>query len=124
MCCVVGCGSPGPTSDPVRIVAGTPPNVPVGSCYTSAVDGTLVPDSTWGTSIIDSATGGRTPVAWRPRFTAWRVGSEVVVRAPNGQAVATTGHAYRLDGGFTGDSPPWPGVNARVFWACGGVTPQ
>jgi hypothetical protein len=124
MCCVVGCGSPGPTGDPVHIIVGTPPGIPVGSCYTFGVVGTLVPDSTWGTALIDPTSGNSTPVAWRPGFTAWRVGGDVVVRAPNGAAVATTGHAYMLEGGYAGDSPPWPGVDARVFWACGAVVPQ
>src|SRR5262245_34506710 len=47
-------------------------------CFTNSASGPLVTDPIYGTAIIDGDTHATSPalVAWRPGFTARRVGSE------------------------------------------------
>lgn len=126
-----GCGLL-PGSESVPLLTG-PPGVERGGCFTFGVSGPLVADPTYGTAIIaDSmaAVTGTTPppipVAWRPGFTARRIGSEVAVFDRTGNQVAVTGRSYSLDGGYVsagGSSGlDWPDLRVDVFWACGGVT--
>jgi hypothetical protein len=121
-----GCGLAG---EPVQLVTGVPPiargsNGEVG-CFLDFAVGQLASDPTYGTTITDETAGAPTPlpapVAWRPGFTARRVNGEVVVRDPTGTVVATTGHRYKIVGGYAGGSADWPEMPTRVFWACGYV---
>jgi hypothetical protein len=103
---------------PVTLLTGNP--LGGSGCYTDAAQGTLTVDATYGTAITDTDVGGGpSPVMWRLGYTARRVNDHVVVSDPNGLAVATTGHAYRLAGGYV--SIP---SNGHVFYACDSVTPQ
>jgi len=86
-----------------------------GACYTNSAEGPLIFDPTYGTAIRDLDSGGTTvPVTWRPGFTARRVGAEVEVLDPDGNAVALTGRSYRIAGGYVHDE----------FWACDFVIGQ
>lgn len=110
-----------PDAGDVPLLAGASAQVGGGGgCFTNWTDALLVGDPTYGV-----ATDGGTPVAWRPGFTARRVGSEVEVLAPDGDVVAVSGKNYRLEGAQVGPGPEmqgWPGLAVRVFWACGRVT--
>jgi hypothetical protein len=120
--CLVGCALA--EGDPVRLITGTPTDVSAGSCYTDFAVGRLVVDPTYGTAIADQSGLATTPVAWRPGFTARRVGSEVVVHDAIGNVVATTGRTYKIAGGYVGGDGNWPDLTTRVFWACGFVIQQ
>jgi hypothetical protein len=116
---VLGCEHLG---QPVQLLTGVPPGEE-DACFLNTASGQLVADPNYGTAIIDErndgAANGPIPVAWRPGFTAVRDGAEVTVLAPDGHAVATTGHKYLIDGGYQ----DWPGA-PRVFWACDRVEPR
>ena len=94
-----------PGGDPVRLLTGEP--LPRNSCFASATgSGLLVADPTYGTAIIGqdsmAALGDEPmPVAWRPGFTARRIGSDVAVLDPQGNVVARTGRSYTIDGGLS-----------------------
>jgi hypothetical protein len=124
---LVGCGpsfSEPSLSEPVSLITtnGSPNNE--GSCATVFASGPLVVDPTYGTAIIDPSlhqpdTTRPIPVAWRPGFTARRLGSEVEVLDPQGNVVAITGHEYTLSGSYMGKnagSPP--SFPDRAFWVC------
>lgn len=122
---LVGCGSAG---TPVALTT-APPSMIGAGCYTDSALGELVPDPKYGTAIEDTTTmnGGvpvLAPVVWRPGYTASRVNEQVVVRDANGNVVATTGRAYRIEGGYVGGGQDWPQMPDRVFLACGYITPQ
>lgn len=128
---LVGCGLL-PGDESVRLLTG-PPGIDRGGCFTFGVTGRLIADPTYGTAIIAesmAAVTGTTPppipVAWRPGFTARRIGSEVAVFDRNGNQVAVTGRSYSLDGGYmsAGGSSglAWPELPVDVFWACDRVT--
>lgn len=126
--CLVGCG--GLLSDRVQLLTG-PPNHD-GACFAATGSGLLVVDPMYGTAIIgpDSMVElGDEPVtvAWRPGFTARRIGSEVEVLDPWGNVVATTGRSYTIFGGLVsaGGSSGlnWPELGTNVFWACGDPQP-
>jgi hypothetical protein len=115
-----------PVSGEVPLLTGVPPmlkadNGDIG-CFTNSAAGLLVADPKYGTAIIidTDIRSDHTPVAWRPGFSARRVGSEVEVLAPDGQVVATTGKRYLMDGG---SEPGWFGVAGSLFYACDRVTP-
>jgi hypothetical protein len=120
----VGCS--GPVGAAVPLLTGVAPGA-AGSdgaigCFTNAVEGPLIADATYGV-LITGPTAGPAPVAFRPGFTARRVGSEVEVLSPSGGVVAVTGKTYRLDGAYIGpDMQGWPGLTVGVFWACDRVT--
>jgi hypothetical protein len=123
-----GCGSVGASaplaSDSVALLTGVDPvhgnSASDGSgCYLDWTLGLLSVDPTYGTKVKDE--GGDPPgqvavVMWKPGYTARRVGSEISVVDPNGTVVATTGHRYKIAGGFVGPNPP--AIPLRVFWAC------
>jgi hypothetical protein len=94
-------------------------NAPTAGCYTNSAQGPLLVDPRYGTAIIDSDVRATAPVPvmWRVGFTGRRAGSELEVLDPHGNVVATTGRAYRIAGGYTGEDP-------RVFWACDFVIEQ
>jgi hypothetical protein len=118
---VLGCG---PSDDGVQLITGRPPQAASG-CFTNSAAGLLIVDPKYGTAIRDRASGGATTtLAWRPNFSARRLGAEVEVLDPLGNVVATTGQAYRIDGGYVGGDSSWPQFPIRVFWACDRVTPQ
>lgn len=128
---VVGCGSVGASaplaSESVHLLTGVDPvhgnTASDGSgCYLDWTLGLLSVDPVYGTQIKDE--GGDPPgqvavVMWRPGYTARQVGSEVSVVDPSGTVVATTGHRYKIRGGFVGPNPP--AIPLRVFWACNSV---
>jgi hypothetical protein len=116
---VLGCAS-WRLGDPVPLLAGIPANVGDSSgCFTSAIEGQLVVDPTYGTAIVTSTRPeGRAIIAWRPGFSARRIGSEVAVLDTAGNMVATTGNKYRIAGGGV----TWPEPSINVFWACDFVT--
>ena len=129
---VVGCEA---SDDPIQVRLLTGPPGGFGGCFTDSASGPLVVDPKYGTAIVDEdmirVSGTRPPpipVAWRPGFTAWRIGSEVEVVDPQGRAVAITGRSYWVAGGYVsagGSSGlDWPGLPTGVFWACDFVTPQ
>lgn len=131
--CLIGCGWLPSDGGPVQLLTGPPGFVP--GCFTNSASGPLIVDPTYGTAIIDEimirVTGTRPPpipIAWRPGFTARRIGSEVEVLDPQGNAVAITGKSYTLAGGYVsagGSSGlDWPGLPVGVFWACDFVIPQ
>jgi hypothetical protein len=96
-------------------------------CYVAEASGRLVVDPSHGTAIIppDGSTGtvrDRTIVAWRPGYTARRIGSEVEVLDPQGRVVATTGHSYIIPGGYL-YPVDWPDLPTTVWWACGDPKP-
>jgi hypothetical protein len=132
--CLVGCDvAPAPDGEAVLILTG-PPNYRYdhGGCFTNSARGQLFVDPTYGTAIVDedmiAVTGTRpppVPVAWRPGFTARRLGTEVEVLDPNGRVVAITGRSYLIPGGYVnaGGSSGlnWPDLPVGVFWACGAL---
>jgi hypothetical protein len=126
--CLVGCGLLAPDGDPVQLLTGPPGDW--GGCFTNAAAGPLSVDPKYGTAIIDNDVRSTSPVtvAWRPGFTGRRIGSEVQVFDPHGNAVAITGKSYVLAGGYVsagGSSGlDWPGLPIDVFWACDFVTPM
>jgi hypothetical protein len=90
-------------------------------CYTDFAVGLLSVDPTYGTAVKDETSNGHVvPVMWRPGYTALRVGSEVSVLDPAGTVVATTGHRYKIAGGYV--SKGTAGSSTSAFWACGFVT--
>ena len=106
----------------VELLTGIPGNGGGGGCFTNAIEGNLIVDPKYGTAIVTTTPpeGLTAIVAWRPKFSARRVGSEVAVFDPNGRVVATSGHEYRIaGGGVTWADPP-----INVFWACDFVTQQ
>jgi hypothetical protein len=114
-------------SDPVQLVTGFPTMIgDNGGCFTDSAAGPLLVDPKYGTAIIDTDvhSTGPVPVAWRLGFTGRRVGSEIEVLDPKGNVVATTGHMYRIAGGYV--SPvTFPNLPANgMFWACDFVIPQ
>jgi hypothetical protein len=133
---LVGCGLERP---PVILVTGIPPNLHHGDgvvhgCFTSWAEGPVIFDPTYGTAIIDldlaanappdASPPAAVPVAWPPSYTARLHGSEVAVLDPQGNVVATTGHKYRIDGGYVGPaglSGDHPLPMNRAFYACGSV---
>ena len=115
----VGCGRP------IRLLTGVPPGSSSTSgesgCFTNHAAGPLIADPTYGAAIIDTE-GNRhstvaTPVMWRPGFTGRLIGSDVLILDPGGRVVATTGHSYRIAGGYVGGALV-PDLPIRVFWAC------
>jgi hypothetical protein len=88
-------------------------------CFTDFAVGLLSVDPTYGTKVKDETSnppGSVAVVMWRPGYTARRVGSEVSVFDPSGTVVATTGHRYKIAGGYVGgDAPEFA---TRRFWAC------
>ena len=121
--CLVGCLT---LPEPVQLITG-PPNHD-GACFAATGSGLLVVDPTYGTAIIgpDSMVAlGDEPVtvAWRPGFTARRIGSEVEVLDPWGNVVARTGQSYTIDGGFVGPNQVGAPELQTVFWACDKVQP-
>ena len=133
--CLVGCDvAPAPDGEPVLILTG-PPNYRYdhGGCFTNSARGQLLVDPMYGTAIVDedmiALSGTRpppVPVAWRPGFTARRLGSEVEVLDQEGKVVAITGRSYRIPGGYVsaGGSSGlnWPALPVGVFWACDTLT--
>jgi hypothetical protein len=119
-----------PTQDAVPLVTGCSIHIPDCSfpsrgCYTSYATGLLVADATYGTAIIylDVHAGRSGPVAWLPGFTARRAGAQVEVLDPDGHVVATTGHNYRLPGGYVSEPTwvkeyHWPEDTKGMFWTC------
>ena len=137
--CLLGCGPNAPSEARVALLTGDGPfreEWRYEACYTSGAGGLLTVDPQYGTAISDTHLGGPnapgpvSPVMWWPGYSAWRVGSEVEVRDPAGNVVATTGHEYRLEGGYWSEditptaSNQWAFSGPRVFFACGAVTPQ
>jgi hypothetical protein len=129
--CLVGCARLPLNGDPVQLLTSPPRFIP--GCFTNSASGPLIVDPKYGTAIIDEimikVTGTRPPpipVAWRPDFTARRIGSEVEVLNPQGNVVATTGRSYVIAGGYVsagGSSGlDWPQLPTGVFWACDFVT--
>jgi hypothetical protein len=108
---LLGCGSAG---EPVSLLTSAAP------CYLDWTLGLLSVDPTYGTQVKDE--GGDPPgsvsvVMWPPGYTGRRDGAEVSVLDPNGAVVATTGHRYKIRGGFSGPFPP--AIPIRAFAACG-----
>jgi hypothetical protein len=133
---VVGCGFVG--GEPVELLTGVVPQYTAGGgCFLGSETGKLIVDSKYGTAFMTGA-NGIVPVMWPPGFTGRRVGSEVVVLDPLGNALATTGRTYQI-GGLVRASEPHPEVSwdpndgsgtarsddgsridsPRVFVACG-----
>jgi hypothetical protein len=116
-----------PNGDPVRLLTGPPGDW--GGCFTDSASGPLIVDPKYGTAIVDNDVHAVSPVtvAWRPGYTARRIGSEVEVLDPQGNTVASTGRSYWLAGGYVsagGSSGlDWPQLPIGVFWACDLVTP-
>jgi len=124
---LVGCaGSGGRSSEPVQLLTGLSTLIRGGGCFTNWAEGPLVIDPTYGTAIIDTDVHSSTPVtvAWRPGYTARRVGSEVQVLDPDGKVVAITGRRYRIAGGYQNGDQFEPQLPVGVFWACDFVNPQ
>jgi hypothetical protein len=95
--CLLGCGSVVLPGEPVQLLTGAMPfDEDECSGNGDAVSQLLV-DPEYGTTLAGYP-DTRAPVMWPPGFTGRRVGSEVVVVDPNGNAVATTGHSYRISG--------------------------
>jgi hypothetical protein len=120
---VVGCGLLPEQVQPeqVPLLTGDPEH---GGCYSLEIESPLSVDPTYGTGsgphIVQQGDWVQV-VAWRPGFTGRRVGSEVEVLDPQGNVVATTGHTYRLQGGYPPHPSSWPGFPYNIFWACGDV---
>jgi hypothetical protein len=79
------------------------------------VAGQLVADPKFGTVIMDvehrMVNFGQpvcTVVAWPSGFTAGRHENQIRVFDPQGNVVAVTGQAVRLDGGYAAPNPAWP----------------
>jgi hypothetical protein len=90
-------------------------------CYLATASGRLVVDPSHGTAIIGSGgtVDGRTIVAWRPGYTARRIGFEVEVLDPQGRVVATTGRSYLIPGGYVDPGEfGRPDLPRMVWWAC------
>jgi hypothetical protein len=120
---LVGCGSVGrsvgASAAPVPLLTGAA--LTGDGCYTDFAVGLLSVDPTYGTAVKDETSNGHVvPVMWRPGYTALRVGSEVSVLDPAGTVVATTGHRYKIAGGYV--SKGTAGSSTSAFWACGFVT--
>ena len=91
-------------------------------CQTVPGVGRLVPDRTYGTSVVwerggAPRLGGPVPVAWPVGFSGRQDGDEIQVVAPDGRVVATTGRRYEFSGGGiqVGD--------VLAFASCPGVAP-
>ena len=121
---LVACSSALPQDDSIALLTGPPGYRYEGAgCFTNWARGRLIVDPTYGTAIVDEDVGGYTSiVAWRPGFTARRVGSEVAVFDQNGTRVAVTGGTYLIDGGYVAPGGSsgiiWPDLKIGVFWAC------
>jgi hypothetical protein len=132
---LVGCGSVGASvgasaiasDDSVYLLTGVGPNGNSASdgsgCFLDWAVGLLSVDPTSGTTVKDEGTGQVMPIMWKPGYTARRVGSEVSVLDPNGTVVATTGHRYKINGGWVGPGDPAKFPTVSGFWACGRVDP-
>lgn len=139
---LLGCGSrPAPSGEPVELLTGTMP-FDADECNADTFVAGLLVDPEFGTTLavsgmFDNETT-RAPVMWPPGYTGRRVGSEVVVVGPGGQAVATTGQSYLLSGQpllQTGSGEEWDygrfrrgwvgsSIGVDMFYACGVVRPQ
>lgn len=94
--CLLGCGL-----ERVELAIS---NLPVaeGGCYTVSWIYWLVADPEHGTVYKDDPDDrGANPLYWPPRYTGWRVGTEIEVRDPTGRVVAVTGRRYRIEMGLT-----------------------
>jgi hypothetical protein len=134
---------PAPSGDPVQLVVGAMP-FDADECTPGTIVARLVADGHDGTSldVFANYTTSTTsmPVMWPPGFTGRRVGSEVVVVDPDGNAVATTGQSYLLSGNVLVRDPhrSWPNredkryrrgwvnslLGVDMFYACGVDGPQ
>lgn len=116
---LLGCSSQAQPNQVELLTGG--PFAETGGCSTNSEVGLLTVDPRFGTAIEierppDQQTGP-IPVMWGPGFTGVRVGSEVAVRDPAGNTVATTGRRYAIEGGmWYRDEFPEP------FVACGSVS--
>ncbi len=89
--CMLGCGSGDLPADRVELTIAT--NAGRGGCYLNYHTVDLVADPQYGTAIEGNE--ARAPVYWPPNYSGHRVGSEVEVRDPTGNVVATTGRTYK-----------------------------
>jgi hypothetical protein len=73
------------------------------SCYLSAIEGELVTDPAYGTSIVEAFSS--TPVLWPDGYAGRQSGTEVEILDRSGSVVARTGVRYHLGGGYQGPRP-------------------
>jgi hypothetical protein len=96
--CLLGCGSPAPSAEPVQLLTGARP-FDEEECSPDAYEASeLLTDSQYGTALASFLAGQRVPVMWPLGFTGRRAGSEVAVLDAAGNVVAITGQSYSIRG--------------------------
>lgn len=84
--CLLGCGSPTPRGEQVPLITVEGQTC----CFLSFSVVDIKADATYGTVVK----GTDEPLRWPAGYSAWRAGSEVEVRDPDGKVVLTTGGRY------------------------------
>jgi hypothetical protein len=106
---LAGCDSEVPPADRVELAIAQDMEQ---GCYLNWAVYDLVADPTHGVA-VRYGNGSTQPVYWHMGYTGRRVGSEVEVRDPSGNVVATTGRNYKIWPGFVRQ-----GADDPRFMAC------
>ena len=96
--CLLGCGSPAPSGEPVQLLTGARPFDEDECARDEYVASMLLVDVQYGTVLAGFLSDQRTPVMWPPGYTARRVEGKVVVVNEAGNVVAVTGQSYSIRG--------------------------
>jgi hypothetical protein len=133
--CLLGCGSPVPSGEPVQLLTGARP-FDEDECSPDAYEASeLLTDSRYGTALASFLVGETVPVMWPLGFTGRRVGSEIAVLDTADNVVATTGQSYSIRGNLLfalaeGDRSTYKRgvvlspIGEDMLYACGFVRPD
>jgi hypothetical protein len=133
--CLLGCGSPVPSGEPVVLLTGVRPFDEDECSRDFYVASELLADPQYGTALASFLAGDRVPVMWPPGFTGRRVGPTVEVADTSGNVVATTGQSYSIRGNMLfalaeGDLSTYKRgvvlspIGEDMLYACGLVRPD